>query len=793
MKTSNFMLTTCQLMFALALSMLLLGCGSGGGDRAGLGNSGKFNVSGSVSGASVLGVTITLTGGKTPVTATTDANGSYSLTGLVNGNYTITPVKSGFIFSPSSTAITVSGADVSDSKFVSTANIAATFALSGAVINAVTENVLITLSGQGNATTRTNAGGNYSFTGLLNGNYTATPSLDGFSFSPTTAQATINNANATFSNFISTVAQAATFSISGTVSGDTKQGVTVSLNGTSVTANTITDVNGAYSFGGLTKGSYTVSTSKTGFTFNPNSTTVSVDSVSINGVNFSAISSVAITYTLTGKVTGAVTNGVLITLSGSASGTTTSNASGNYTFLGLANGTYTATPSLAGYTFTPTSAQATITNADASFNTFTSIAPTYNIAGSVSGATASGVTINLTGGATKSTITDASGSYSFSSITNGNYSVTPVKTGFTFSPTSVTLSINGSSSNGPFFTATSINKLMGGTIQGTPLNLTTAVTTLAGSGLAGSVDGSSSAASFNYPISLTTDGTNIFVADYFSQKIRKIVIATGVVSTLAGSDTAGSVDAVGIAASFNNPGGLTSDGVNLYVSDSYNYKIRKVVIATGAVSTVAGSGVSGAVDATGAAASFGLPGGITTDGTNLYLTDSMNNTIRKIVINSGVVTTIAGSGTLASVDGVGTAASFNHAAAITTDGINLFVTEWSTHKIRKIVIATGVVTTVAGTGVAGAVDGIGTAASFNSPNGIITDGTNLYISDQGGNKIRKVVIANWSVTTIAGSGVSGAVDGIGIAATFYEPRHMTSDGTNIYVADAKNNKIRKIK
>ena len=791
LKSTHYRYTTYRALHMLVLSLLLLGCGSGGGDRAGLGNSGKFNVSGSVSGVTQQGVIIALTG-KTTATATTDANGNYSFPGLANGSYTITPVKSGFIFNPSSTAITVSGADVSDTKFVATGNSASTSAVSGTVIGAVTENVLITLSGQGNATTRTNVGGNYSFTGLLNGNYTAAPSLDGFSFSPTTAQATINNANATFSNFISTQAQAATFSISGTVSGDTKQGVTVSLNGTSVTASTTTDAAGVYSFTGLANGNYTISTVKTGFTFNPNSTTVTVKSLSIKGIDFTATTSVAPTYTASGTVTGGVTNGVTITLSGSANGTTTTNVSGNYSFSGLANGSYTATPTLTGYTFSPASVQVAVNNANATFGNINAVEPTYSIAGSVSGATASGVTINLTGGATKSTTTDASGNYSFSGIANGNYTVTPVKTGYTFNPPSVTLSINYGKYNGPYFTSTAINKLLGGTIQGTPLNLTTVVSTLAGSGTTGAIDGTGIAASFYGPFGVTTDGTNLYVADYSNNKIRKIVIATGDVTTLAGSGTAGASDGTGLAASFNGPTGVNTDGTNLYVTDYFNHKIRKIVISSGAVTTLAGSGTAGATDGTGSAATFNQPTYLITDGTNLYVADQYNNKIRKIVIATARVTTLAGGDKAGFSDGNGIAALFNQPQGITVDGNNLYIADFGNNRIRKVVISTGAVSTLAGGAKSGYADGGGTAAMFNGPVGLTTDGTNLYVTDNSNHQIRNILISSKVVTTLAGGPGGGFAEGADATALFQSPAGIISDGKCLYVTDRLNHRIRKI-
>ena len=141
----------------------------------------------------------------------------------------------------------------------------------------------------------------------------------------------------------------------------------------------------------------------------------------------------------------------------------------------------------------------------------------------------------------------------------------------------------------------------------------------------------------------------------------------------------------------NDPHGVTTDGTNLYVADSGNHTIRKVVIATGVVTTLAGTaGFSGSSDGTGTTARFNDPNGVTTDGTNLYVADSGNHTIRKVVIATGVVTTLAGTaGSSGSSDNTGTSARFTIQMAITTDGTNLYVADSGNHTIRKVVIAIG--------------------------------------------------------------------------------------------------------
>jgi len=215
------------------------------------------------------------------------------------------------------------------------------------------------------------------------------------------------------------------------------------------------------------------------------------------------------------------------------------------------------------------------------------------------------------------------------------------------------------------------------------------------------------------------------------------------------------------------------------VADTNNHLIRQIVISTGVVTTVAGTGSSGSANGTGTSASFDQPKGITTDGTNLYVSDTENHLIRQIVISTGVVTTVAGTGSSGSANGTGTSASFGEPRGITTDGTNLYVAT-NNNLIRQIVISTGVVTTVAGTGSAGTADGTGTSASFTRPKGITTDGTNLYVADddQSG-LVRQIVISTGVVTKVSDRGV------------IREPKKITTDGTNLYVTDS-NHIIRKI-
>ncbi len=326
------------------------------------------------------------------------------------------------------------------------------------------------------------------------------------------------------------------------------------------------------------------------------------------------------------------------------------------------------------------------------------------------------------------------------------------------------------------------------------------VATLAGSaGALGDADGIGTLARFYTPFGITTNGTSLYVADTGNSTIRKIDIATGTVSTLAGSPTVtGSADGTGTAASFYTPFGVTMFGTSLYVADTGNHTIRKIDISSGVgvVTPLAGSaGVSGSTDGTGTAARFSLPHSVTTDGTSLYVADTGNSTIRKVDIASELVSTLTGTAGITGFDdGPLATARFYHPAGIALSGTSLYVADTGNSIIRKIDIVTGTVSTLAGspTGT-GSTDGTGTAARFNQPADITTDGTSLYVTDTGNSTIRKIDIASGVVTTLAGSaGESGSADGPVTTARFYRPAGITLYTNRLFIADTLDSVIRTI-
>ena len=342
-----------------------------------------YTISGTVNGAVISGVTITLAGTSSG-SALTDASGNYSFSGLANGSYTLTALKTGYTFSPTTISVTVNNANVTGQNFTATAITTPTYTISGRVSGDVVSGVTITLTGTGSNSVTTDAGGNYSFSSAANGSYTITPSRSGYTFSPASIGIMINNANVTGQNFTATAITTSTYIIAGTVSGDVKAGVTINLSGAKV-ASTTTDSIGNYSFSGISNGIHTITPSKTGYTFSPANISVSVYNANIMGQNFTATASTPLTYNISGNVSGATTSGVTITLTGTGSNSITTDAGGNYSFSGAANGSYTITPSKTGYTFSPASRSITVNNANVTGQNFTatSSSTTYTSAGGV--------------------------------------------------------------------------------------------------------------------------------------------------------------------------------------------------------------------------------------------------------------------------------------------------------------------------------------------------------------------------------------------------------------------------
>ncbi|MEW5677426.1 T9SS type A sorting domain-containing protein [Flavobacterium enshiense] len=318
------------------------------------------------------------------------------------------------------------------------------------------------------------------------------------------------------------------------------------------------------------------------------------------------------------------------------------------------------------------------------------------------------------------------------------------------------------------------------------------VTTLAGSGTIGSTDAIGTLASFNYPTVVTFNQQNdLVIVDRSNHKIRKVAI-DGAVTTLAGTGAIGTANGDVASATFRYPDGAIVDSQgNIFITDQSNHLIRKITPA-GVVSTFAGS-TAGFLDGSGLSAKFYYPAAMTIDAQdNLYIADWNNHKIRKITPD-GTVTTYAGS-TSGYLDGNAATAKFNGPTGLGIDSSgNLYVADYSNNRIRKI-DTLGQVTTVAGSGTAGLADGNGSSASFNHPAVVaVTSEAILYVTDEGNHKIRRISPLG-EVTTFAGTGIIGAADGNASTSSFKNPTGIAIASDNaLYIADYGNHKIRKIK
>ncbi|MCC7202780.1 MAG: hypothetical protein IT393_09015 [Nitrospirae bacterium] len=316
-------------------------------------------------------------------------------------------------------------------------------------------------------------------------------------------------------------------------------------------------------------------------------------------------------------------------------------------------------------------------------------------------------------------------------------------------------------------------------------------------GGSGTSDATGTLARFYSPTGMTVYGNNIYVTDRQNHTIRKIDLSTKSVTTLAGyPGRRGFSDGTGRDAGFNYPEGLVADGLNLFVTDTYNQVIRKVGMYSGEVTTLSGRrGQAGYSDGTGADTMFQMPSGITAIGSVLYVTDTDNQVIRRVDKNSGTTLTIAGSvKTRGSADGIGDSSRFNNPLGITTDGEFLFIADSNNHTIRRLDIQTGEVITLAGkAGESGISDGSLLNARFSYPSGLYLKGGELFVSEIGNDLIRVIDLINGTVITLAGTPrVPGFLDGPPGIGRFNSPAEIAIAGDYIYVTDMNNNTIRSV-
>ena len=318
------------------------------------------------------------------------------------------------------------------------------------------------------------------------------------------------------------------------------------------------------------------------------------------------------------------------------------------------------------------------------------------------------------------------------------------------------------------------------------------VSTFAGSGTAGFNDGTGTTALFSNPGGMASDASgNIYVCDVFNNRIRKIA-PDGTVTTIAGSGVAGNIDGPALSAQFYAPQGLAVDAQgNIFIADYGNNLIRELEASTGSVKTVAGNGIPGYVDGeVFKTAEFNGPCALAIDANNvIYVADRNNNAIRKINTN-GTTNTVAGTKAAGYFNTTQNAANLVYAYFRSPSGLaldangNIYVADIGNSAIRKITSA-GVVTTIAG--------GPGQSSLLGSPAALAMDKQgNFLIADESG-RIIELTAANVLYDLAGAANVSGYAEGSGTAAKFSNPQGICiTPAGNIFVSDFNNNRIRKV-
>jgi sugar lactone lactonase YvrE len=305
-------------------------------------------------------------------------------------------------------------------------------------------------------------------------------------------------------------------------------------------------------------------------------------------------------------------------------------------------------------------------------------------------------------------------------------------------------------------------------------------------------------------VAIDADGS-FFIGSLSAPEVRRVDAGTGIISLVAGNGTSGFSGDGGLAtaAQLNSVYGVALDAAgNLYIADRGNSRVRMVAVDTGIITTVAGNGTFYNGDNLPAVDAGLDPAGIAVDSAgNIYIADLSDQRVRKITAATGVITTVAGNGSGGYTGDSGPAvnAELNGPTCVAVDSTgNVFVTDKNNERVRRIDAGTGIITTVAGSGKAG-YSGDGAAAlnaKFYGMSGIAVDAAgNLYIADQNNQRIRRVDVASGLVTTIAGTGTQGFSGDGGPAqsAQVKSPYGVSTDAAgNVWITDTLNVRIRKL-
>ncbi len=333
------------------------------------------------------------------------------------------------------------------------------------------------------------------------------------------------------------------------------------------------------------------------------------------------------------------------------------------------------------------------------------------------------------------------------------------------------------------------------------------INTVAGNGATGSTSNGvpATSACINYPTAITIDKSdNIYISSLYSI-IEKVSVSNGFITTVAGISSIGGFsgdNGPATNAHIYDPGGVTLDMVgNIYIADTYNNRIRKVTPG-GIISTVVGNGVPGYSGDGGSATSAEIQGpySIASDIQGDLFIITLNEVIREVKVTNKDIYTVAGNGS-PGYSGDGLAAT--NAQLYEPSGLNLdvsgniYVADFGDSRIRKIDVSSGVISTFSGDSIAG-YNGdklLATNAELNGPNDLVFDaGKNLYIIDTYNERVRKIN-SNDTISTLAGTGVSGYNGNNCDADTakLNDPYGIAVDSKgNVYIADTYNQIIRKV-
>ena len=376
------------------------------------------------------------------------------------------------------------------------------------------------------------------------------------------------------------------------------------------------------------------------------------------------------------------------------------------------------------------------------------------------------------------------------------------------------------------------------------------IATVAGSGTGGySGDGGqATSAKFSYLTDVTLDSSgNLYIADEYNMRIRKVTVTTGIITTVAGNGSAsyGGDGSAAILAELYYPAGVALDSSgNLYIADEYNMRIRKVTATTGVITTYAGNGTGG-YSGDGSAATLAelfYPAGVLVDSSgNLYIADNGNGAVRKVTATTGKISTFMSAANATgdpAIDSSGNIYVAANSQIVVSNGVTFgtggngyggdggyaFLAELNYPAgvgiyvpppppptyylyfmdggyIRAVDMTTGIITTVAGNSTGGysGDGGAATSADIEGQGVAVDSSGNIYIADPGDNRIREVTATTGIISTYAGIGPNGSNGSYGgdggkaSSAKLYSPYGVAVDGSgNLYIADTNNMRIRKV-